>query len=70
MATRFFNILVPVDFTGKSKWAIAKAIEWRWWCTRLPAFSATSNPDNVQGPDIPKRQTPPVFPPAGRRTTP
>jgi len=27
MATRFFNILVPVDFTGKSKWAIAKAIE-------------------------------------------
>src|SRR5436190_23619096 len=27
MATRFFNILVPVDFTGKSKWTIAKAIE-------------------------------------------
>ena len=27
MSNRFYNILVPVDFTGKSKWAIAKAIE-------------------------------------------
>jgi nucleotide-binding universal stress UspA family protein len=27
MASKLFNILVPVDFTGKNKWAIAKAIE-------------------------------------------
>lgn len=27
MASKLYNILVPVDFTGKNKWAIAKAIE-------------------------------------------
>ncbi len=27
MPNRLYNILVPVDFTGKNKWAIAKAIE-------------------------------------------
>lgn len=27
MANRLYNILVPVDFTTKNKWAIAKAIE-------------------------------------------
>ena len=27
MPDRLYNILVPVDFTGKNKWAIAKAIE-------------------------------------------
>jgi len=27
MPERLYNILVPVDFTGKNKWAIAKAIE-------------------------------------------
>lgn len=27
MLKTFYNILVPVDFTGKNKWAIAKAIE-------------------------------------------
>jgi len=27
MANRLYNILVPVDFTHKNKWAIAKAIE-------------------------------------------
>ncbi|MBN8860391.1 MAG: universal stress protein [Sphingobacteriales bacterium] len=27
MQTRVYNILVPVDFTGKNKWAITKAIE-------------------------------------------
>ena len=27
MPNKLYNILVPVDFTGKNKWAIAKAIE-------------------------------------------
>ena len=27
MANKLYNILVPVDFTNKNKWAIAKAIE-------------------------------------------
>ncbi|WP_315817603.1 universal stress protein [Paraflavitalea speifideaquila] len=27
MPKTFYNILVPVDFTGKNKWAISKAIE-------------------------------------------
>ncbi|MBW7890077.1 MAG: universal stress protein [Chitinophagaceae bacterium] len=27
MQNKLYNILVPVDFTGKNKWAIAKAIE-------------------------------------------
>lgn len=27
MPNKFYNILVPIDFTGKNKWAIAKAIE-------------------------------------------
>ncbi|MEI9807546.1 MAG: universal stress protein [Bacteroidota bacterium] len=27
MSSKLYNILVPVDFTGKNKWAIAKAIE-------------------------------------------
>jgi nucleotide-binding universal stress UspA family protein len=27
MPRTFYNILVPVDFTGKNKWAVAKAIE-------------------------------------------
>lgn len=27
MSKRLYNILVPVDFTGKNKWAVAKAIE-------------------------------------------
>jgi len=27
MPNKIYNILVPVDFTGKNKWAIAKAIE-------------------------------------------
>lgn len=27
MANKLYNILVPVDFTGKNKWAITKAIE-------------------------------------------
>src|ERR1044072_3538384 len=27
MPKKLFNILVPVDFSGRSKWAIAKAIE-------------------------------------------
>ena len=27
MPDRLYNILVPVDFTSKNKWAIAKAIE-------------------------------------------
>ena len=27
MSKTFYNILVPVDFTGKNKWAISKAIE-------------------------------------------
>lgn len=27
MPVAFYNILVPVDFTAKTKWAIAKAIE-------------------------------------------
>ena len=27
MPKTFYNILVPVDFTNKSKWAITKAIE-------------------------------------------
>ena len=27
MPGKLYNILVPVDFTGRSKWAISKAIE-------------------------------------------
>jgi len=27
MSANLYNIMVPVDFTGKNKWAIAKAIE-------------------------------------------
>ncbi len=27
MPNQLYNILVPIDFTGKNKWAIAKAIE-------------------------------------------
>ena len=27
MQNKLYNILVPVDFTAKNKWAIAKAIE-------------------------------------------
>src|SRR5688572_18642155 len=27
MPNKLYNILVPIDFTGKNKWAIAKAIE-------------------------------------------
>ena len=27
MPNKLYNILVPVDFTGKNRWAIAKAIE-------------------------------------------
>lgn len=27
MSNKYYNILVPVDFTGKNKWAITKAIE-------------------------------------------
>ena len=27
MANKLYNILVPIDFTHKNKWAIAKAIE-------------------------------------------
>ena len=27
MSNKLYNILVPIDFTNKNKWAIAKAIE-------------------------------------------
>jgi hypothetical protein len=27
MPNKLYNILVPIDFSGKNKWAIAKAIE-------------------------------------------
>src|SRR5690349_14131635 len=27
MSSKLYNILVPIDFTSKNKWAIAKAIE-------------------------------------------